>query len=422
VIRGRGSAGGAAPAGSNLLSSGAGLSAGSRSSLADQAFPACQADPSHSLLEGRAATLTRSARSSGMRRMLMTIALVSAVVVAVVAASVGVALASFSGAAGELVYQDNYTYTDLLNNGAFTSDFYLTAVRAPGTGSGRLLGCSGGDTGTGGEGTVFCPETGVGFAPDGQTLVFAGFEARNDGTTSPDQSTCVDFCPQGLFLAGANGTDPHPLPVGVTDAEHPEFMPDGTTIIFAGKESAKAVSQLYTVGVDGGGLRRVTQAGGTNPAPCADGQVIYNRGPNLYGLNVNLKRSRRLTRDGGLADCAHDSRSLVFLRNRTLYTMTMGGRELRRLSPLGVASGRPTYSPAGGRIAYVEARTCTTGYCRSQTQGDGCDIVHYRLQVLDLRGRVRRSYLIGSNACTSDGDLGGDTFGQLAWQPLPPSR
>jgi hypothetical protein len=41
--------------------------------------------------------------------------------------------------------------------------------------------------------------------------------------------------------------------------------------------------------------------------------------------------------------------------------------------------------------------------------------------VIDLRGRLRRSYLIGSNACTTDGDLGGDAFGQVAWQPLPPS-
>ncbi|MFZ0089328.1 MAG: hypothetical protein WAL63_07480 [Solirubrobacteraceae bacterium] len=331
------------------------------------------------------------------------------------------ALASFPGAAGELVYQDNYSYTDLLNNGAFTSNFYLTAVRALRPGSGRLLGCSGGDTGTGGEGTVFCPETGVGFAPDGQTLVFAGFEGENDGTTIPNQSTCVDFCPQGLFLAGANGSDPHPLPVGVTDAEHPEFMPDGTAIIFAGRTGAKAASRLFTVGVDGSGLRQVTPAGATNPAPCADGQVIYNRGPDLYVLSANLTRSRRLTRGGSLADCARDSRSLVFLRSRTLYTMTLAGRELRRLSPTGLASGRPTYSPAGGQIAYVEARTCTTRYCRSQTQGDGCHIINYRLQLLDLGGRLRRSDLIGSNACTTDGDLGGDTFGQLAWQPLPPS-
>jgi hypothetical protein len=355
-----------------------------------------------------------------MRRALMTLVLVSAVVLAEVALSVPAALASFPGAAGELVYQDNYTYTDVLNNGAFTSNFYLTAVRAPGTGYRRLLGCSGGDTGTGGEGTVFCPETGVGFAPDGATLVFAGFEAENDGTTIPDHSTCVDVCPQGLFLAGANGTDPHPLPVGVSDAEHPEFMPAATTIIFAGKTGAKAASRLFTVGVHGSGLRQVTQAGATNPAPCGDGQVIYNRGPNLYVLSAHLKRSRRLTRDGSLADCARDSRSLVFLRDRTLYTMSMAGRELRRLSPTGVARGRPTYSPAGGQIAYVEAQTCTTRYCRSQTQGDGCDIVNYRLQVLDLGGRLRRSYRIGSNACTTDGDLGGDTVGQVAWQPLPP--
>jgi hypothetical protein len=353
-----------------------------------------------------------------MRRALMTLALAIAGVLAGLAVSVPPALASFTGAAGELVYQDNYTYTDLLNNGAFTSNFYLTAARAPGTGSGRLLGCSGGDSGTGNEGTVFCPETGVGFAPGGAALVFAGFEGENDGTTIPDQSTCSDSCPQGLFLAGADGTDPHPLPVAVADAEHPEFMPDGTTIMFAGKARAKAASELYTVGIDASALQHVTQNGGSSPAPCADGQVIYSRGPNLYVLSANLKRSRRLTR-GGLADCAHDSRSLVFLRGHTLYTMTMAGRELRRLSPAGVATGRPAYSPAGGQVAYIEAQTCTTHSCRSQTQGTECNIVNYRLQVIDLRGRLGRSDLIGSNACTSDGDLGGDAFGQVAWQPLP---
>jgi hypothetical protein len=374
-------------------------------------------------LKRRAATLTFRVRSSGMRRGLMTLALATAGALAAVAGSAPAALASFPGAAGELVYQDNYTYTytDLLNNGAFTSNFSLAAARAPGTGSGRLLDCSGGDNGTGGQGTVFCPETGVGFAPDGAMLVFAGFEGENDGTTIPDQRTCVDVCPQGLFLAGADGSDPHLLPVGVTDAEHPEFMPDGTTIIFAAKTDAKAAGQLYTVDVDGSGLRQVTHAGGTNPAPCANGQVIYNRGPSLYVLSANLKRSRRLTRRGSLADCARDSRSLVFLRTRTLYTMTIAGRELRRLSPAGAATGRPTYSPAGGQIAYIEAETCTTHYCRSQTQGDGCDIVNYRLQMIDLRGQLRRNYLIGSNACTTDGDLGGDAFGQVAWQPLPSS-
>jgi hypothetical protein len=355
-----------------------------------------------------------------MRRALIAVALATVSVLAAVAAPVPAALASYPGAVGEVVYQDNYTFDDP-EGGTFTSNFYLTAARAAGTRSGRLLGCSGGDGGTGGEGTVFCPETGVGFAPDGGTLVFAGFEGQNDGTTIPDQSTCVDFCPQGLFLAGADGTDPHPLAVGVTDAEHPEFMPDGRTVIFAGKTGAKAASQLYTVGVDGSGLRQVTAAGGTNPAPCADGRVIYNRGSNLFVLSANLKRSRRLTRRGSLADCARDSGSLVFLRGGTLYTMTMAGRALRRLSPVGVVTGRPAYSPAGGQIAYIVARTCTTRSCRSQTQGNGCDIVNYLLQVIDLRGRLRRSYRIGSNICSTDGNLGGDSLGQVAWQPLPPA-
>ena len=70
-------------------------------------------------------------------------------------------------------------------------------------------------------------------------------------------------------------------------------MPGGTTIIFAGKTRAKAASQLYTVGIDASGLQQVTQNGGSSPAPCADGRVIYSRGPNLYVLSASLKRSRR---------------------------------------------------------------------------------------------------------------------------------
>ncbi len=330
----------------------------------------------------------------------------------------GRALAAYPGHAGSLVYLDGYSDTDLLNNGAFTQDWYLTEARAPGTGSGRLLSCAGGDQGFAGSGDQFCAESGPSFSPDGSTLVLGGFEAFNGGLTVPDQAGCPTC--QGLILAGATGGEPRLVPTGLLTAQEPAFMPDDATIVFAGQVSERSKLQLYLVSTSGTGLVQLTTRGGSEPAPCPSGAILYVHAGNIFLLSANGRRSRQLTTAGGtVPDCSRDSRTLVFLRKQTLYTMSVAGGNVRRLGPAGLAAGgRPALSPAGGEVAYVIAQPCSTKGCRQQDHEDQCTQINYKLDVLDLKGVLKTSYPVGSNDCTSDGDLGGDEPGAVAWQPL----
>ncbi len=353
---------------------------------------------------------------TGMTPLLRTSSVRLAAVAAVVAAAASLvallalpaaASATYRGRAGALVYQDHYSFEDLAYGDGSADNWYLTEA-----GKGRVFSCEA--AGSGSPGNEFCADNGVGFAPNGGALVFAGAELNADGSATPGAWVgCGTWCPQELFV-GDLGGDVRPVHVPIADAEHPAFMPDGTTLVFAGRTSAHARTHLYLVNRDGTGLSRITTSDGTNPAPCADSKIVYNRGSWLYVIRANRRSSRRLTR-GSLADCSRDSRTVVFLRSSTLYTINLNGRHLRRLSPPGAAVGRPSFSPAGGQIAYIAGDVCTTQGCR----GGGCRDTSYELTVITLTDAVVSRREIGTNGCSTDGDDGSDSFGQVAWQPLP---
>jgi hypothetical protein len=329
------------------------------------------------------------------------------------------AWASYPGRPGEVVYQDSYSSFDTLNNGATEYECYLRAARPPAPGTtGRLM-CQGSDAGFESGTTQFCPESGSGFSPDGQTVAFAGAEYQADGSSAPDQSNCggSGYCPDAIILAGADGSAARLLRVPIADAEHPAFMPDGQTLVFAGKTGPGRPANLYTVGRAGTGLTRVTRDGGTDPAPCPNGSIVYLHRWDLYLLSSNLRTRHRLTYRGGtLPDCSQDNRAIAFLRRSNLYTISTTGRHLLRLSSGGVADGRPAFSPSGGEIAFTTTNVCTT-HCGGHIPA--CTNLTDHLELIDLLGRLRRSYVIGSNLCSTDGDLGGDAPGDVAWRPLP---
>jgi Tol biopolymer transport system component len=327
------------------------------------------------------------------------------------------ARASYPGRAGEIVFQDSDSTWDPLSNGATSFTYALRAAIPAAAGTVTRVTCSGSDVGFVSGATQFCPESGDAFSPDGGTVAFAGVQYEPDGSADPDQSICIDGgpCPEEIILAGADGSGPRLLPVPIADAEHPAFMPDGE-LIFAGRTAPAATPNLYTVAADGSGLHQVTTDGGTDPAPCPNGTIVYVHRGDLYLLSASLRSRRRLTGRGGtLPDCSHDSRAIAFLRRSTLYTITAAGRRLRRLSTPGVADGRPAFSPAGGEIAFTATRRCTSHCGASFPQ---CTNLTDRLELINLLGRRRRSDVIGANACSSDGDLGGDHVGDTAWQPL----
>ena len=330
---------------------------------------------------------------------------------------VAAARASYPGSAGEIVYQDSYRAWDPLNNGAVENDYSVRAAALPATGTTAVVTCRGADGGFATGSPEFCPESGASFAPNGAALVFTGAAYAADGSSVPDQSACsgVGYCPEAIIVAAADGTGGRLLSIPIADAEHAAFMPDGRRIVFAGRTGPRGQADLYTVNSDGSALTRVTSDGGTDPSPCPNGSVVYVHRGDLYLLAANLRTRRRLTRHGGThPDCSHDSRTIALLRRATLYTMSVTGRHLRRLSSPGVADGRPAFSPAGGEIAFTTTRACTS-HCGGRYPG--CTNLTDRLELIDLLGRRRRSVVTGSNLCSSDGDLGGDTPGDADWQP-----
>jgi hypothetical protein len=311
----------------------------------------------------------------------------------------GLAAATYPGRPGALVYTDEVT--SHAPGGDDTDNLILGEIPPGGGRARQILNC---DEVNGG-GSAACPDVGVGFSPDGSQLVIGGNPNPDNGDNQ-------------LLVGGLNG-NLRPLSLPLANADHPEFMPDGKTIVFAGQQHQNSTPQLYLVAGDGSGLRQLTRDGGTNPAPCDNGQIIYNNpaGGQLYVLSASGRRSRPLAA-GSLADCSRDSETAVFVRHRTLYTIRLNGTGLRQRSATDTVTGRPVFSPAGGKIDYI---ACTQRGCAASI-GPLCPSssevsTSYVLTTIDLRGRVVARRTLGSGGCDSDGFYDGDTFGQLAWQP-----
>lgn len=336
----------------------------------------------------------------------------------------GPASASYPGRAGTIAFQDFSGNLD--PNGVETDYYSLRFVRPPGRHVATRLSCQGTDhTDFSGNGEQYCPlfggggpfqsysgpyapDSGPSWSPDGASLAFSGVLAHNDGSRTPKTGGCPGSC-EAIFIAGADGSSPRLVPVAIADAEQPAFMPGGKTLVFAAKTKPGVPYDLYTVATDGSALERLTGNGASEPAPCANGSIVYAHDRDLY-LRGADGRTQRLTRHGGtLPDCSRDSRTIAFVRNGALYTIYASGRDLRRLTPLHVLDGRPAFSPAGGLVA-VTTTTATPGCDAGNGQ------ITERLDLIDLHGRRRGSYLIDRQYCAVAGPA---ALGAVGWQPLP---
>lgn len=335
-------------------------------------------------------------------------------------AAAGPASGSYPGRAGRIAFEGYHGLIDA--NGVQTDDYSVRFLRPPGarlrTGV-RCLATAGDFSGNGeqhcplfgsfGDGPGYSSDGGLSWSPDGQNLVFSGALYHNDGSRTPKPGGCPGSC-EAIFLTGADGSSPRLVPVSIADAEQPAFMPGGKTLIFAEKTKPGVPSDLYTVTTNGSALERVTSNGASQPAPCANGSVVYVHRGDLYLRSAGAS-TRRLTRHGGqLPDCSRDSRTIAFVRDGGLYTIYASGRDLRRLTPQHIIDGRPAFSPAGGLIAVTT--TITTRGCAS---GGGGQML-YRLELIDLLGHQRRSYLTDREYCAVAEPT---ALGAAAWQPLP---
>jgi len=200
-----------------------------------------------------------------------------------------------------------------------------------------------------------CPRRGV-FAADSRGSVLA--RRGSDPSFSPSGRRLA-FSARGGGIATATADGERGSRVrGVAGRQgaDPAFSPSGRYLVFRRR------GNIYRVRRDGRRLRRLTGAGGSQPAWSSRGRIAFVRGGRIYTMTGEGRDLRRLT--GGSFDgdpdwSPHASR-LLFTRNGDIHTLAPDGTGLRSHSNSGNSSG-PVWSPDGASFAWSSAGDLIVG-------------------------------------------------------------
>ena len=191
---------------------------------------------------------------------------------------------------------------------------------------------------------------------------------------------------QRRHLGDERGRD-RPSPARSTSSTidlQPTWSPDGRRLAFV-RFVPGYKSEVFVVGVDGKGLRRLTSNRGEDNEPdwAPNGKRIAwafaaSRAGHPSGIfTMNPDASAKRIRGQGIApDWSPDGRRFVFVLRGELWTEAVGGTDRRRLPVAPGADARPDWSPDGTQIAFLSSQGSPTG--------------HYRLWRVDADGENRR--------------------------------
>ena len=178
--------------------------------------------------------------------------------------------------------------------------------------------------------------TGPEISPDGKLIVFMRW------TVASNQDE--------VWVMNRDGSDPRRVFRGT--GWDPTWSPDGTRILFASDMDGS--NQLYVVGLDGSGLKKITDL------------------PALRGRSDWSVQNQIVTYSGDAW-------------GRELFLMNADGSDLHRVSPPGGNSQGPAFSPDGNWIAF-------TAYFDKMNEINGCEIYVIRTVGSDLRRLTDNDY------------------------------
>ena len=200
----------------------------------------------------------------------------------------------------------------------------------------------------------------LGWSPDGTKIAF-----DSDLGQHPQK--------QGIYVMDADGSNVRRVTTLPENKEYdtaPRFSPDGKRIVFTRYITDPGVAALFTVGVDGSGLKQLTPwdngAGDAHWSP--DGtQIVFEAhpSPDSYGeiFTIDADNGQQLTNltnnqrsGGGSADpvWSPDGKKILFLSEHFfsgesgigLATMTPDGTDRHFISPNPVEMHQPDWEPA----------------------------------------------------------------------------
>jgi Tol biopolymer transport system component len=199
----------------------------------------------------------------------------------------------------------------------------------------------------------------VSWSPDGRRIAFTMLKGEGGGRWS-------------LYVMDADGArvERMPTPEGM-DTFYTAWSPDGRRIAFGAKRNREEKADIYVIGADGTGLRRLTDdpAGDNTPAWSPDGRLIAfiseREGPHqIYVMGPDGSNQTRLSHDDSRLfnpQWSPDGRRIVYYAEKgdhldQIWVMNSDGSEPKLLTG-GVGHNIfPAFTRGGREIIFCSQR------------------------------------------------------------------